>query len=605
MSREPRTRRHQLPSKLPARMLLLALLPLVLAATPAASGAAVGSPPSPWIPTLVTTMSPLPEMPTGFPRHNMPRFAADSGRVAWSDSDGHDEEIYLYDAATGVTEQLTDNDLDDTGATLAGSRLAYRRHTGDWMEIVLRDLSTGVQRIVSSAPAVAAPHLAGDFLAWTEDTDYGPRPDEPYAPPALTDLRVYDMATDTTFAVGTTGSFDLDGKHLIFADRGSPPRIVLYDLATHSARIVSHSAYGANQPNVAGGLATWVEGSGQTVGIVVYDIAADSIRTVARAWGGSAQPKTDGGYVVWADHNGSTLEVKLFDSATGAVRVVSDTRFMSGSPVIGEGRVAWGQDDEHDAEIYLLDLATGVRTQVSNSRYQDQLPKLSGDTIAWWQYDPGGVDSRIYVSVASGEAPDPGFIDLSGTHPYRTAVAALSAAGVVSGYGGARGPEFRPDAPVLRAQLAKMIVGYFHLPVAEGMDVPFGDLGPDDPDNLYPHQYAAALAAAGIAKGTAPGVFSPYEPVSRAQAVTMLVRAVQGMRPEVLSPANLERLSPGGDFDPTHAPNMRLAAANGILAAMVGYGSQWAVWEPMTRAQVAEMLWNLSGLDPVADGVER
>ncbi|MCZ7665214.1 MAG: hypothetical protein M5U22_20835 [Thermoleophilia bacterium] len=82
----------------------------------------------------------------------------------------------------------------------------------------------------------------------------------------------------------------------------------------------------------------------------------------------------------------------------------------------------------------------------------------------------------------------------------------------------------------------------------------------------------------------------------------MLVRAVQKLRPGVFLPAQPMFGSPGGDFDPTHAPNMALAAGNGLLAAMVGYGNQWAVWAPMSRGQVAEMLWNLSGLDPVSGG---
>ncbi len=602
MSLRHPTHRNAVPKWFLAPLSFVALA-VALAVSAALVAHAAATPPAPWTPTLVTSATPLPPNQTGghYPRSIL-SFAVDEGRVVWSETDGHDDEIFLYDTATGATTQMTDNEVNDTNASLSGSRLAYLRHTGERTEIVLHDLSTGRELILPSAPDVFGLKVAGEYVVWAEDSDYVPT-GEINSQPLPTDLRVYDAGTDTVFTVSTIlmGSFASDGKRLVFDTRESPPRIVLVDLATRAARTLSSGSYGAYLPEVAGNLVTWVEGSGQKVGIVVYDIAADRTQTVAaRALGGFATPRTDGRYVVWTDHNGSTFEARLFDSETGTVRVISDARFMSGGTQISEGRVAWEQDDEHDSEIYLLDLASGLRTQVSNSRYMDQAVRLSGNTAAWWQYDPRGAGSRIFLSVTSNPAPASGFVDVPGDHRYRTAIAALSEAGVFSGYNtGPAGPEFRPEAPVLRAQLAKMLVEFFHLPVEEGMEVPFGDLGPDDPGNLYPHQYAAALAQSGIATGTAPGVFSPYEPVSRAQAVTMLVRAVRMLRPEVLLPAHPMYGSPGGAFDPTHAPNMAVASTNGILASMVGYGNQWAVWAPMSRAQVAEMLWNLSGLDDV------
>lgn len=44
---------------------------------------------------------------------------------------------------------------------------------------------------------------------------------------------------------------------------------------------------------------------------------------------------------------------------------------------------------------------------------------------------------------------------------------------------------------------------------------PFTDLDPDDPTNLYPHEYVAAAPAAGITNGTRATTFSPWADISR------------------------------------------------------------------------------------------
>ena len=572
-----------------AAALVILALPLifVLMASPAAAdGPSAPAPPSPWTPTLVTTLQPLPpNEPRGHPFFQIPDFSVDVGRVVWSDTDSHDQEIFLFDWATGRTSQVTDNQEDDRAPILSGSQLAWLRPGEEHTDIVLLDLATGEERVVAAPPVIGELEMAGSYLVWAEDADYHLAPGEPYAPRAITDLRVYNMQTGATFAAGTLslgGSFGLDGQHLVFVGGGSPPTIVLFDLATRTARTVSSGPYGSYLPRVSGNLATWVEGSGQMVGIMVYDMGTGKVQQVARSAGILAQPKTDGRYVVWNDHNGSTAEIRLFDSRDGTTRLISDIRLMSFGPQISQGRVAWGQEDEHDGEIMLLDLGSGLLTQISNGRYVDQFVRLSGETAAWWQYDQSGSESRVFLSAVSGPALDPGFVDVAGDHRYRTAIAALWGMGVISGYAGPAGPKFRPEAPVLRAQLAKMLVEFFGLPVTEGGEVPFVDLGPDDPANLYPHQYAAALAAAGIVQGTAPGVFSAYEPVSRAQAVTMLVRAVQKLRPGVFLPAQPMFGSPGGDFDPTHAPNMALAAGNGP------FGGHGGLREPVGRVGAHE-----------------
>lgn len=70
--------------------------------------------------------------------------------------------------------------------------------------------------------------------------------------------------------------------------------------------------------------------------------------------------------------------------------------------------------------------------------------------------------------------------------------------------------------------------------MTESLVAPFSDLGEDDPDTLYPHDYIVA-ASYGITNGTAPGQFSLWAHMTRAQVVTMMVRGGQRLKPGALA----------------------------------------------------------------------
>lgn len=188
------------------------------------------------------------------------------------------------------------------------------------------------------------------------------------------------------------------------------------------------------------------------------------------------------------------------------------------------------------------------------------------------------------------------FADVPFDHPYREAIVALAGSRVVSGYQGANGSTlFKPDDPVRRAQFAKMVSGVFRLPVNESLVSPFTDLGVDDPMNLYPHDYVAAAALAGITLGVDPGVFAPYADITRAQVVTMLVRGTERLAPNALAGPPAVYLGTMGDFSADHGQAMRSAEYNGLLTGIVGFGRDWNPWQAATRGEVAQMLHVLAG----------
>ncbi len=205
-----------------------------------------------------------------------------------------------------------------------------------------------------------------------------------------------------------------------------------------------------------------------------------------------------------------------------------------------------------------------------------------------------GIVMIVVIVLLIVAAPAFAFSDVQSSDPYAAAITDLATRGLISGYDDGT---FRPENPVFRAQFAKMIAGVLGLTVSEALTSPFSDLGADDPTDLYPHEYVAAAWAAGITKGFTPTTFGPYRTITRAQVITMIVRAADAYLPgSLLEPpaAWWGGVVPG---DPTHAANIRRAEYNDLLSALHPYAG-WAVEGEATRGEVAELLYALEHHGP-------
>jgi hypothetical protein len=182
---------------------------------------------------------------------------------------------------------------------------------------------------------------------------------------------------------------------------------------------------------------------------------------------------------------------------------------------------------------------------------------------------------------------------------YPEAVSTLSDLGVVSGFDDG---SFRPHDPVTRQQFAKMIVKLSGYPVTGTEGCPFSDVSkaPSAADPLYPACYVAVCAGLGIAKGVDATHFAPYKNITRAQAVTMLVRMAQqtGVPLQAPTEAYYAGLVPNSLFynvdDPVHGANIQVAEMNNLLWGLwPDAGNRWNIYGKATRGEVAHIMYRL------------
>lgn len=185
-------------------------------------------------------------------------------------------------------------------------------------------------------------------------------------------------------------------------------------------------------------------------------------------------------------------------------------------------------------------------------------------------------------------------IDMAG-HWSAPLIAALRARGVVTGDPQGR---FLPDAPLTRAQMARMLVS------AMGRDADaqllaaypsrFRDVGAGD----WARGYVEALAESAITEGFPDGTFAPEESVSRAQMAAFLVRAA-GLS-EVARQWNQ---MPTRFADDQQIPPWARGAVNMSVVAGLMQGfedNRFRPMQPITRAEGGAALLRLLGYQGAA-----
>lgn len=521
--------------------------------------------------------------------------AVDRGRVAWVGALEGGYGLYTWDSLTETTRLLsTDVQWFEGEVVVARDLVLWTGGQGALSFPRYWDAATGVTGTIP-APAGNQVFSDGRYVVWQART-----------PATGFDSEVYqfDVATGITTQLSDNNEEDDalgvdNGLVLVGRWVGGTEEVVLYDPGTKSSSVLTTKA--STRPAVIGdGWVAWLQPAndppsimGDDLRVYAYDLADGTTIQVTSQPGDRGGLALRGGLLAWVEGTHAQREIYAVALPTGGPMQVSFDEVETGLPETDGRLVVWsngnsGDTDSRDTWI----AAFGDDANYHLGDLPNGLPRVSGGRAVW---GTGSVDlGGLFVTQDVMTAVSPLFADVPLDHHYFAAIQGMSERRLIAGYPRAdRWADFHPADPVLRAQFAKMIVGALGIPVDEQMTSGFTDLGPDRATDLYPHEYVAAVADAGITKGKTLTTFDPYAQITRAQVASMVYRALIGLPSGAFATPPAGYPGTLGNFSNDHALGMRVLEYNGLLAGIDGFGQGWSPWAPATRAEVASILWEL------------
>ena len=121
----------------------------------------------------------------------------------------------------------------------------------------------------------------------------------------------------------------------------------------------------------------------------------------------------------------------------------------------------------------------------------------------------------MQLKMNAPAAPD--FEDLPANHPYYKEICALVELGILQ-----NGDCFKPDAPLKRMQIAKMLTLAYKIEVDAQNSSKFSDV----PEGHWAKDYIESLADVGVIKGVNANQFAPNQLVTRAQFASLIERSL-------------------------------------------------------------------------------
>ncbi len=542
--------------------------------------------------------------------------------VVWATydrSEGEYADLFVYTISTKQTKRIAGRDLAfhiDEEPLLDGTHVVWEEETSDEAsDIILYDIATEQTKRLSGGALDTYemhPCVQGDWVVW--DGLVAPGPDYWVYEPVVFAYRISTSGPVQVIRWRTheTQAHSADYRSMdeapwvsngkmawTFERPDGNPYLGIMDLATATVEWqwklpAAHTywpCYGVGQANLMwngyllirlgspnpasqGGLldGLWLRNPGQTEPEVLRADAAtytfcSDIRGGNAVWAsGDVYIKKPGG------------QVTKLANTSGVIDLSSDGSYLAW---IRQGTIWW------------YDISTGE--SVSMPGAVGMHPAVAASQVAWVGDFVGGRCHGVYLATR-GMA---GFPDVATTHPYYTAISGMAARGIIGGY---TNGNFGPGDLVIRQQFAKMIVKTLGLSVTGTEVCPFVDVSAGTgADPFYPAKYVAVCALNNITKGTDATHFAPTRNITRAQMITMVVRAADNLAAGSLQAVPTGWVGQLSYADATHGANIQKAEFNGLLAGIQGPGGTLAGWNTdgnATRGEVAQMLWNLLQMLP-------
>ncbi|MBW1858932.1 MAG: hypothetical protein JRI70_02380 [Deltaproteobacteria bacterium] len=297
---------------------------------------------------------------------SFPRIKGDY--LVWQGYVDGDQEIFLYNIATGETTQITYNDYDDLSPQTDGSNIVWHGFKdGEW-DIFLWDGST-VQTISDRSAEDVSPQIANGLIVWASAPFGGDSA-------GSGEIMFYDVGTKTHILL--SGSVD--------------PGNVLDDSA----------------PRISAEEVMWTQtDNDENTTMYLYSLPSGPAFRAPESyiWKGSAQ--SDGNLMVSTPFDGNDKEIVVHDNTLRSRERITNNDLQDTFPSISGNYVAWVGGQLQAAEIYLAfyeptDSSAGFGTGDSGNTARGFGTGDSGDTGTGFDTGDSGGDSGLcFVSTVA------------------------------------------------------------------------------------------------------------------------------------------------------------------------------------------------------------
>ncbi len=266
--------------------------------------------------------------------------------LVWQAYVDGDQEIFLYNIATGVTTQITDNAYADVSVQTDDDYIVWQGfNDGEW-DIFLWD-GSDIKTISNRGAEDLSPQIADGFIVWTS---------EPFGD-----------------------------------DFVGPEEIILYDVGSETYTTLSEFVDSGNNfddsaPKINDEVVIWVQTDDQdNTTLYMYDLGDGTItENPDYVWRDS--PQRDGDLTVLTRHDGDDREIFLYDSDSREYHQITDNDLADRYPSISGNHIAWMAD----GEIYLaaFRFPAGEGTEIIDDTYinpgdNEVLPTMPPPISSW------------------------------------------------------------------------------------------------------------------------------------------------------------------------------------------------------------------------------
>lgn len=284
--------------------------------------------------------------------------AVSGTRVVWSDYLKGQWDVWLYDASTKQTRQITSGAGDKLTPSIDGDTVVYTLYVnGQPAQIYRYDIPSQIsQPVSSSSQDQLNPSVSGSWVVWEENSS-------------------------ATSGMSVIKAINLTG--------GTGP--VILDSGTWSTSSVGGGSM--HRPKVSGNVVVWEFAHSATgdSDVRAYELSTNTKLYVASSSSDEHSPATDGRYVVWSqfdDGTGYDIWAEDLTSANPQPFLVAGQDGEQSLPVIGNGVVSWVDAGSGKPVVRSENLGSGATADFPY-RGAGAVAGFSaaGDATTWLQQD--------------------------------------------------------------------------------------------------------------------------------------------------------------------------------------------------------------------------